>query len=121
MALTKAILDTTPHSITYSLTEDGNAAAELAIDVGTDCEAGPLKTLLATAVADQAAARVLIEDNVDVIVHQRTGLATLPQNLALDYDDNATVFEMNALSHKANNTDTAVWIVKLVYRHSLTK
>lgn len=121
MAMTKTILNTTPHSITYLLSEAGTAAAELAIDVGADCAAGPLKTLLATPVADAAAARVLINENVDVMTYKRAGSVGDNCDIALDFDDAATVFEMNALAVKGADADTADVVVTLKFRHSLVK
>ena len=119
MAMTKAIANTTPHSITYVLTEAGTAAAELAVNVIADCAAGPLKTLLSTAVADAAAAQALIEDNVDVMLHRRSVSAGDSADLSIDFDDAATVFEMNLLTRKGGDTDEAVFVLTLKYRHSL--
>lgn len=120
MAMTKTIVKTTPHSILYLLEEAGTTAAELAIAVATDCAAGPLKTLLQTAVADQAAARTLIEDNCTISVFQRAGSTGDSVHMALDFDDNSTVFEMNAIAVKGADGDTGDFYVKIKFDHSLT-
>ncbi|MCW8134719.1 MAG: hypothetical protein KIT75_03500 [Planctomycetota bacterium] len=119
MSLTKTKLDETRHSITYLFTEAGDAVGELAVNVIADLAAGPLKTLLQTPVADAAAARALVYENIDVIVSQRAGSAGDSCHLCLDFDDATTVFEMNAICAKGGDTDTGEFVVTLRLRHSL--
>lgn len=121
MAMTKAIAHKSRYSITYVLTEAGTAAAELAVNVGADLDAGPLKTLLATAVADAAAARTLINENVDVMCYRRSVSAGDSADLSIDFDDAATVFEMNLLTRKGGDTDEAEFVLTLRYRPSKWK
>ena len=135
MALTKAIVKRTPHSIVYTLTEDGNAAAELAIDVPADLlhadSVGPLRNLLqgggavdTVEFANQAAARAALRENCRVSVSQISSGAAEPQTLSLDQDiSGAGVgnFELNALACKVNTNDVAAWLVRIDFVHSLVK
>lgn len=135
MALTKAIVKRTPHAIVYTLTEDGNAAAELAIDVPADLihadSVGPLRNLLqgggavdTVEFADQAAARAAMRENCRVSVSQISGGAGEPLNLAMDQDiSGAGVgnFELNCTAVKVAANDVGAWLVRIEYVHSLVK
>ncbi len=123
-----AILDTSPHSISYLVTEDGNAVDVVAHDVPADLATGPLATLLGAAivVANQAAARTLVEANCDFSIHHRASTSAgatagptpfVDPNIAGGAAGN---FRLDFSSNKAADADTAVYVARLTIRHSIT-
>ena len=122
-----AILEVTPHSISYLVTEDGNAVDVVARDVPADLVTGPLATLLGSliTVANQAAARTLVEANCDFMIHHRASTsagatsgptAFVDPNIAGGAAGN---FRLDFSSNKAANADTATYVARISLRHSI--
>lgn len=119
------VLDSTPHSVLYQVTEDGNAVDVVPADVPADAATGPLADALAQQFADQAAARTYANENLDIVAYHRAAVpagATGGPIPLVDFDISGAApgnFEMNLTSVKAANGDTAVYHVRITLRHSI--
>lgn len=127
MAHTTAIEDSGPFHILYSVDEDATAVSAVeARDLLGDLTAqgvgagSPLYDLLNVSLADQAAARNALEEDVTVTVWTRAALAgAAPAVLTVDADAVSNAFRLNLLVAKAASTTTGTWYVEVRRRHSI--
>lgn len=126
MAGATALVEATAHSIAFTFTEDGNAVDTIQVDIPAILVAGPLNDLLnpAAAVANQAAARVLIDQNCDITIYPRTSVpngATAGAQVLCDPNINggaAGNFALDMTGVKAANADVALFQCRIALRHS---
>lgn len=130
--MTMAVVEATPYSILYSCTEDGTAAAAETRDILADLTAqgvgsgNPLFDDLNDAFLSQAAARADFVAKCDPIVHMRSSTpagATSAPALTVDEDISGGVvvgnFRLVVNVVKAANGDTALFFLRVSYRHSI--
>ena len=127
MAAVLAILGTpTANSITYSVTEDGNAVGTVTRTILSDLVAGGLLDTLtggALGHADQAAAQLVFQTQCLVEVYHQESNVTVPSTLEVNANVNAPAaannFRLEVGALKTTATDTSVHILRISNRHTI--